>query len=91
MDGETGRIDMLVETIQQAIDRLKELRTALISAAVTGRIDVRVPASSQKGNSCVGNEQGTNQIQSLKGLIPRGLPRCRESPALSDTPLLAAG
>jgi hypothetical protein len=27
--------------VREAIDRLKELRTALISAAVTGKIDVR--------------------------------------------------
>jgi len=35
------RIDNLVSQIQNAIERLKELRTALISAAVTGKIDVR--------------------------------------------------
>jgi len=29
------------ERIGEAIDRLKELRTALVSAAVTGKIDVR--------------------------------------------------
>ncbi|HXO40504.1 MAG TPA: hypothetical protein VN999_03580 [Thermoanaerobaculia bacterium] len=37
----TERIDALIAKIRQAIDRLKELRTALISAAVTGKIDVR--------------------------------------------------
>jgi type I restriction enzyme S subunit len=36
-----ARVDGLIETIRSAIDRLKELRTALISAAVTGKIDVR--------------------------------------------------
>jgi len=30
---------------QRAIDRLKELRTALISAAVTGKIDVRAASA----------------------------------------------
>ncbi len=35
------RIDALVVKVRDAIDRLKELRTALISAAVTGKIDVR--------------------------------------------------
>jgi type I restriction enzyme S subunit len=35
------RIDSLVATVRDAIERLKELRTALISAAVTGKIDVR--------------------------------------------------
>ena len=38
---ETVRIDSLVAKVHDAIDRLKELRTALISAAVTGKIDVR--------------------------------------------------
>jgi type I restriction enzyme S subunit len=38
---ETARIDCLVAKIREAIDRLNELRTALISAAVTGKIDVR--------------------------------------------------
>jgi type I restriction enzyme, S subunit len=38
---ETARIDALVARVREAIERLKELRTALISAAVTGKIDVR--------------------------------------------------
>ena len=41
LDRETARIDALVAKIRAATDRLKELRTALISAAVTGKIDVR--------------------------------------------------
>ena len=36
-----GQIDSLTAKVREAIDRLKELRTALISAAVTGKIDVR--------------------------------------------------
>jgi type I restriction enzyme S subunit len=35
------RVDALVVKVRHAINRLKELRTALISAAVTGKIDVR--------------------------------------------------
>ena len=31
----------LVAKVREAIDRLKELRIALVSAAVTGKIDVR--------------------------------------------------
>jgi type I restriction enzyme S subunit len=38
---ETARIDALVAKVRDAIERLKELRTAIISAAVTGKIDVR--------------------------------------------------
>jgi len=40
LDRETARIDALVAKVRDAIDRLKEFRTALISAAVTGKIDV---------------------------------------------------
>ena len=41
LDSETAEIDTLVTKVHEAIDRLKELRTALIAAAVTGKIDVR--------------------------------------------------
>ncbi len=37
---ETLRIDMAVKTIRSQIDKLREYRQALISAAVTGKIDV---------------------------------------------------
>jgi type I restriction enzyme, S subunit len=40
LDHETAKIDALADKIREAIHRLKELRTALISAAVTGKIDV---------------------------------------------------
>ena len=36
-----SKIDLLVSKVSAAIDLLKEHRTALISAAVTGKIDVR--------------------------------------------------
>lgn len=41
LDRETTRIDDLIANIRKSIDRFGELRTALISAAVTGKIDVR--------------------------------------------------
>ena len=41
LDSETARIDSLVATIEAASNRLKEYRSALITAAVTGQIDVR--------------------------------------------------
>lgn len=41
LESEMTKIDALVAKIREAIDRLKEYRTALISAAVTGKIDVR--------------------------------------------------
>ncbi len=41
LDKKTTEIDQQKAKIQQAIDRLKEYRTALITNAVTGKIDVR--------------------------------------------------
>ena len=41
LDRETVQIDKLISRVRDAIKRLEELRTALISAAVTGKIDVR--------------------------------------------------
>lgn len=38
---ESRRIDALMGKTQQSIDLLKEKRAALITAAVTGKIDVR--------------------------------------------------
>ena len=42
---ELANIDALVAKVRTAIDHLKEYRTALISAAVTGKIDVRKEAA----------------------------------------------
>lgn len=41
LDHETARIDALVEEGESVINLLQERRSALISAAVTGKIDVR--------------------------------------------------
>jgi type I restriction enzyme S subunit len=41
LDRETAKIDALVTEQQRLIDLLQERRTVLISAAVTGQIDVR--------------------------------------------------
>ena len=41
LDHEVAKIDALIFKIHDAITKLKEYRTALISAAVTGKIDVR--------------------------------------------------
>ncbi len=40
----TGRIDTLIEKTERSIELLKEHRSALITAAVTGKIDVREAA-----------------------------------------------
>ena len=42
---EKTKADILIAKVHQAIDHLKEYRTALISAAVTGKIDVRKDAA----------------------------------------------
>jgi type I restriction enzyme, S subunit len=41
LDRETAAIDALVAKVEAAIERLQEYRSALITAAVTGKIDVR--------------------------------------------------
>ena len=41
LDKEVNRLDELISEAVAVIDLLQERRTALISAAVTGRIDVR--------------------------------------------------
>lgn len=41
LDRETAKLGALIAKVREAIERLKEYRTALISAAVTGKIDVR--------------------------------------------------
>jgi hypothetical protein len=51
---ETARTDPLVAKVREAIERLKELRIALIFAAVTGKIDVRPPA---EVSACLPNRQ----------------------------------
>jgi type I restriction enzyme S subunit len=46
LDREMAKIDALIAKIEKAIKLLKEYRTALISAAVTGKIDIRDEAIS---------------------------------------------
>ena len=45
LDQRTTRIDELTERAEALIERLNEYRNALITAAVTGKIDVREPGS----------------------------------------------
>jgi type I restriction enzyme S subunit len=47
LDAETAKLDALTAEAQRAIDLLQERRTALISAAVTGKIDVRGSVESE--------------------------------------------
>jgi type I restriction enzyme, S subunit len=41
VDNETAKIDALLSRIREGIEKLKEYSSALISATVTGKIDVR--------------------------------------------------
>ncbi|QPD02270.1 MAG: Type I restriction enzyme, S subunit [Candidatus Nitrospira kreftii] len=41
LDRESSKFEVLIAKVRDAIERLKEYRTALISAAVTGKIDVK--------------------------------------------------
>jgi len=41
LDRQTAKIDRMVSLEEAVIDRLQEYRSALITAAVTGKIDVR--------------------------------------------------
>lgn len=45
LDRETARFDALSQKVETAIERLQEYRTAIITAAVTGKIDVRKEAA----------------------------------------------
>jgi len=40
LDKETAKLDALVGKVEEAVERLQEYRTALITAALTGKIDV---------------------------------------------------
>lgn len=46
LDRETAKVDAFVSKVQQGIEKLREYRLSLISAAVTGKIDVRGHAAS---------------------------------------------
>jgi type I restriction enzyme S subunit len=41
LDHETAKLDALIGKVRESIEKLREYRAALISAAVTGKIDVR--------------------------------------------------
>jgi type I restriction enzyme S subunit len=47
LDRETAKLDRMMEKVEAAIEKLQEYRTALITAAVTGKIDVREAMASQ--------------------------------------------
>ena len=50
LDRETARLDTIVSKVEMAIRRLGEYRNALVTAAVTGKIDVRKVEQAVVGN-----------------------------------------
>jgi type I restriction enzyme S subunit len=54
------KLDALVVRTREAIDRLQELRTALVSAAVTGKIDVRETSASSPSSVGPTSPSGSN-------------------------------
>ena len=59
LESETAKIDTLIAKAQQAIALLREHRTALIAAAVTGKIDVRGAGET----ACVGDKVPTGMAR----------------------------
>ena len=59
LDREIAKIDALSDKVREAIDRLNELRQALISAAVTGKIDVREAPARVPDKSGTSTEDGS--------------------------------
>ncbi|MDX8401162.1 MAG: restriction endonuclease subunit S, partial [Mariprofundaceae bacterium] len=72
LDRETGRIDALVEKKRRFIELLKEKRQALITAAVTGKFDVRTgkpyPAYKPSGVEWLADVPEHWNIQKLRWL-----------------------
>lgn len=53
LDRETAKLDRLIGKVETAIERLREYRSALITAVVTGKVDVR-GASGETGRAAAG-------------------------------------
>ena len=51
LEGKTSKMEVLIEKAEKAIRFMQERRTALISAVVTGKIDVRNWYSSEPSNT----------------------------------------
>jgi type I restriction enzyme S subunit len=55
LDRETAKLDRMMDKVEAAIEKLQEYRTALITSAVTGKIDVRKAVESV-GSTSTGAE-----------------------------------
>ncbi len=72
----TAKLDALIAKVTLAIERLREYRTALISAAVTGKIDVRGAAAS--------TPTASHPIAQGNALGERATPEFRQGPTGRD-------
>ena len=70
LDRETGRIDTLIDKKQRLLELLAEQRTALISATVTGKIDITTEDTE-------GTEKGNKQFREFRAF--RGYPKYKPS------------
>jgi len=79
LDRETGRIDALIEKKQRLLELLVEQRTALISATVTGKIDITTEDTE-------GTEKGNKKFREFRAF--RGYPKYKPSGVewLGDVP-----
>jgi type I restriction enzyme S subunit len=72
LDRETNKIDQMVAKVEEAIERLQEYRTALITAAVTGKIDVRnVRSSGENGIQGMRMDTGRRRYDSKPKFAPK--------------------
>lgn len=65
LDRETEKIDTLATKIETAIERLQEYRSALITAAVTGKIDVREDREKELTSKSFENTEGGKFLTSI--------------------------
>ena len=65
LDRKTTKIDTLVTKIETAIKRLEEYRSALITAAVTGKIDVREDREEELTSKSLENTEGGKFLTSI--------------------------
>jgi hypothetical protein len=73
LDKETAKLDALVGKVEEAVERLQEYRTALITAAVTGKIDVRNHERHEKHETVEEEpdwEDRLNQVMQSRGRQP---------------------
>jgi type I restriction enzyme S subunit len=65
LDRELERLESMVSAVDTAIERLQESRTALITAAVTGKIDVR-SMSARPGSSAESQERRPEGVRTWR-------------------------